>query len=129
MTSQICRILRGRGHFSRRSKPALCVLTILSLSQAWPLGGLHRAAPVPFRGSSFTSGLHPLDATPQRLIAYLYRQRDFPSITFLRFVAHIQVMLSSDLCYSWPEPKLGEGGRSEHDDYERSVSPMWIHVV
>src|SRR5947209_6998198 len=95
MTSQICRILRGRGHFSRRSKPALCVLTILSLSQAWPLGGLHRAAPVPFRGSSFTSGLHPLDATPQRLIAYLYRQRDFPSITFLRFVAHIQVMLAS----------------------------------
>jgi hypothetical protein len=29
----------------------------------------HRTGP--FRGSYFTSGLHPPDATPQRLIAYL----------------------------------------------------------
>jgi hypothetical protein len=61
---------------------------MLPLSQAWPLGGLHRAAPVPFRGSSFTSGLHPPEATPQRLIASLYRRWDFPSIPSLRFVAH-----------------------------------------
>src|SRR5262245_7783967 len=95
MTSQICRVLRGRGHFSRRSKPALCVLTVLSLSQAWPLGGLHRAAPVPFRVSSFTPGQHRPGATTQRLVVCLYRQQDFPSITFLRFVAHILVMLAS----------------------------------
>ena len=41
------------------------------LSQARHLGGLHRASPVPFRGSYFTSRLHPPDATPQRLIACL----------------------------------------------------------
>jgi len=93
MTSQIGRLLRGRGHFSRRAKPALCVLTLLSLSQAWPLGGLQRAAPVPFRASSFTPGQHRPGATAQRLVVCLYKQQDFPSITFLRFVAHIQVML------------------------------------
>jgi hypothetical protein len=32
----------------------LCLLTICVLSQAGPLGGLHRASPVPFRGSSFS---------------------------------------------------------------------------
>src|SRR5919109_3403749 len=48
---------------------SLRVLAMWSLSQAWHLGGLHRAAPVPFRGSSFTSGLHPPDATPQGLSA------------------------------------------------------------
>ena len=58
------------------------------LSQARPLGGLHRASPVPFRGSYFTSGLHPPDATPQGLMVYLYRPRGFPPITPLRFVAH-----------------------------------------
>jgi hypothetical protein len=49
---------------------------------------LHRASRVPFRGSCFTSGLHPPDATPQGLNACLYRRRGFPPITSLRFVAH-----------------------------------------
>jgi Haloacid dehalogenase-like hydrolase len=62
-----------------------------SLSQARPLGGLHRASPVPFRGSSFTSGVHPPDATPQRLTAYWYRQWGFPPIPSPRFVAHPHV--------------------------------------
>src|SRR5262245_62363570 len=72
--SQLCRLLRDRGLLSRRLKLASFGLTVSPLSQAWPLGGLPRAAPVPFRGSSFTSGLHPPDATPQRLIVYLDRK-------------------------------------------------------
>jgi hypothetical protein len=48
-------------------------LTVCILSQARLLGGLHRASPVPFRGSYFTSGLHPPDATPQRLTTCWYR--------------------------------------------------------
>src|SRR5215204_4688902 len=88
INSQLCRIFRDRGYLSRRSKLASVGLTLLPLSQACPLGGLPRAAPVPFRGSSFISGLHPPDATPQRLTAYLYRRWDFPSIPSLRFVAH-----------------------------------------
>src|SRR2546425_11342416 len=67
-------MLRGRGGVSRRSKSASFALTLLPLSQAWHLGGLHRAAPVPFRASSFTPGLHPPGATAQRLAAYLYRR-------------------------------------------------------
>jgi hypothetical protein len=47
-----------------------------------------RASPVPFRASYFTSGLHPPDATPQRLTAYWYRQWRFPLIPSPRFVAH-----------------------------------------
>jgi hypothetical protein len=86
--SRLCRILRGRGTLSRRLKLALFELTIVSLSQASLLGGLHRASRVPFRGSYFTSGLHPPDATPQRLIVYLYRQWRFPLIPSLCFVAH-----------------------------------------
>src|SRR5688500_17926958 len=67
---------------------SLRFLTMHVLSQARLLGGLHRASPVPFRGSYFTSGLHPPDATPQRLTACLYRQWGFPPITPLRLVAH-----------------------------------------
>jgi hypothetical protein len=63
------------------------------LSQAEPLGGLHRASLVPFRGSFFTPRVHPLGATPQRLIAYLYRLWDFPSIPSPRFVAHAHAAL------------------------------------
>jgi len=64
------------------------VLALWFLSQAWHLGGLHRASPVPFRGSSFTSGLHPPGATPQGLNACLYRHWGFPPISSMRFVAH-----------------------------------------
>jgi len=67
---------------------SLRLLTKCALSQAWRLGGLHRASPVPFRGSCFTSGLHLPDATPQGLIACLYKRRGFPPITSLRLVAH-----------------------------------------
>ena len=99
--SRIVRVVTSRyaeyyvtgGTISRRSKLALFGLTMLPLSQAWPLGGLHRASPVPFRGSYFTPGLHPPDATPQRLIAYLYRQWSFPLIPSLRFVAHPRPLL------------------------------------
>src|SRR5215831_15719902 len=86
--SGLGRILRGRGEVSRRLNPASFGLTILSLSQAWPLGGLPRAAPVPFRASSFTFLLHPRNATAQRLIAYLHRLWSFPLIPSLCFVAH-----------------------------------------
>jgi hypothetical protein len=64
------------------------VLALWFLSQAWHLGGLHRASPVPFRGSYFTSGLHPPGATPQGLNACLYRHWGFPPISSMRFVAH-----------------------------------------
>ena len=37
---------------------SLRLLAMHVLSQARRLGGLHRASPVPFRGSYFTSGLH-----------------------------------------------------------------------
>jgi hypothetical protein len=47
------------------------------LSQAWPLGSLTRTSPVPFRGSCFTVGLHPLDATPQWLIPCLIQGMEF----------------------------------------------------
>src|SRR5260370_11350529 len=73
---------------SRRSKPASLELTVLLLSQACRLGGLHRASTVPFRSSYFTSALHPADATLQRLIAYLYRLRSFPLISSSHFVTH-----------------------------------------
>jgi hypothetical protein len=42
----------------------LCLLTMCILSQAGRLGGLHRASPVPFRGSFFTVGLHPPPLRP-----------------------------------------------------------------
>jgi hypothetical protein len=73
---------------------SLRVLAMWSLSQVWHLGGLHRAAPVPFRGSSFTSGLHPPDATPQGLSACLIQALGFSihSIDALRgalgFIPH-----------------------------------------
>jgi hypothetical protein len=68
---------------------SLRLLTIYFLSQAGPLGGLHRASPVPFRASYFTPGLHPPGATAQRLIACLYRLWSFPLMTSLRLVAHL----------------------------------------
>jgi hypothetical protein len=71
----------------------LRLLTMGFLSQAGPLGGLHRASPVPFRASYFTPGLHLPGATAQRLVACLYRQRGFPPITSLRLVAHLGVFL------------------------------------
>jgi hypothetical protein len=40
------------------------------------------------------ASLHPLAATPQGLIACLYRRRGFPPITSLRFVAHRSVHTS-----------------------------------
>jgi hypothetical protein len=73
---------------------SLRCLALGSLSQAWHLGGLHHAAPVPFRGSSFTSGLPPPDATPQRLSACLIQALGFSihSIDALRgalgFIPH-----------------------------------------
>jgi hypothetical protein len=81
------------GTLSRRLNPTLFALTMRPLSQARPLGGLHRASPVPFRASYFTPGLHPPGATAQRLTAYWYRQWDFPSIPSPRFVAHPMVHL------------------------------------
>jgi len=58
------------------------------LSQAWRLGGLPRASPVPFRASYFTPGVHPPGATAQGLTAYLYKRWSFPLIASVRFVAH-----------------------------------------
>src|SRR5437773_3565688 len=87
---RFCRMLRGRGGISRRSKSASFELTVLPLSQAWHLGGLHRASPVPFRSSSFTADLHLPAATLQRLTAHLYGQWTFPVIPSLCFVAHVR---------------------------------------
>jgi hypothetical protein len=69
---------------------SLCLLTMGFLSQAGHLGGLHRASPVPFRGSYFTPTVHPAGATPQRLIACWYRRWCFPHIPSPRFVAHTE---------------------------------------
>lgn len=94
---QLCRILRDRGAISRRLKLTSFGLTLSPLSQARRLDGLHRVSPVPFRGSSFTSSLHPPDATPQRLIVCLYRLWGFPPISSWRFVAHEHRRLREDV--------------------------------
>src|SRR5262245_13677321 len=44
----------GQRELSCRLKPASFELTMPFLSQARPLGGLHRASPLPFRASYFT---------------------------------------------------------------------------
>src|SRR5215475_15513642 len=95
--SGLSRILRGRGEVSRRLIPASFGLTLLPLSPAWPLGGLPRAAPVPFRASSFTFLLHPRNATAQRLIAYLHRLWSFPLIPSQCFVAPYPGLLRCDV--------------------------------
>ena len=61
-------------HLARGCKAASFGLAMLLLRQAWRLGGLPRALPVPFRGSYFTAGLHPPTATPQRRPAGLYQR-------------------------------------------------------
>ena len=71
---RLCRGLRGGVPIYRRLKPAWFELALSPLRQAWRLGGLHRASPVPFRGSCFTTGLHLPAATPQRRIACLYKR-------------------------------------------------------
>ena len=47
------------------------LLTVVYLSQAPHLGGLHRTSRVHFRASYFTPTVHPVDATAQRLGACL----------------------------------------------------------
>src|SRR5262249_20211720 len=74
--------MRGRGGLSCKLKPASFELTMPFLSQARRLGGLHRASPLPFRASYFTSGLHPPDATAQRLTTYLYKRWSYRSSSF-----------------------------------------------
>src|SRR5262249_9920715 len=75
--------MRDRGGLSCRLKPASLELTMPFLSQARRLGGLHRASPLPFRASYFTSGLHPPDAAAaQRLTTYLYKQWSYRSSSF-----------------------------------------------
>jgi hypothetical protein len=75
-----CRIGRGRGAFSRWLNPASLALTLGPLSHTRPLGGLPRAAPVPFRASCFTATWPPVDATAQRRIAGLSRPWRLPSV-------------------------------------------------
>ena len=88
--SWLCSILRDRGNISRRLKLALFGLTILPLSQAWPLGNNCIMPHQYLSGAAISPpALHPPDATPQRLIVYLYRQWGFPPISSLRFVAHV----------------------------------------
>src|SRR5205823_954059 len=64
------RKIQDRGVFPRRLKPASFKLTLSPLSQAWRLGGLRHASPVPFRVSCFTMSLHlpsllqPNDSSP-----------------------------------------------------------------
>src|SRR4051812_642125 len=86
---------------------------MLFLSQAWPLGGLPRAAPVPFRASFFTPGQHLPGATAQGLIAYLYKRWRFPLIPSMRFVAHAPGATSGRVAghtslrpRQWPQPSL-----------------------
>jgi len=93
---ELCRVLRGGGTITRRSKSAWFGLALPSLRQAWLLDGLHRISPVPFRGSYFTAGLHPPVATPQRRMPCLYRSWGFRCPTAWpiarpRFVAHNEI--------------------------------------
>jgi hypothetical protein len=93
LISRLCRVLRGRGIISRRLKPASFEFTMRLLSLAPRLGGLHRASWVLIRASSFTSRVHPLNATAHRLIVCLYRRWRFPRIPSVRFVAHTKLDL------------------------------------
>jgi hypothetical protein len=81
---------------------SLPLRTMYFLSQAQPLGGLHRASPVPFRGSYCTPRVPPLDATPQRLTACWYRPGSFPLIPSPRFVAHGIVVSPHEVGYRNP---------------------------
>ena len=88
----------------RRLKPASFELAMSPLRQAWRLGGLHRASPVPFRGSCFTTGLHPPAATPQRRIACLYKRWSYQvSACFAHSICALRDALSA--------PVLSTGAR------------------
>jgi hypothetical protein len=56
---------------------------MLSLCQAWHLGGLYRASPVPFRASYFTASEHPLEATAQRHADRLCDQQNYGLAPFV----------------------------------------------
>jgi hypothetical protein len=58
----------------------LRLLTVCILSQAGHLGGLHRASPVPFRGSYFTDSLHPLPLRPNGSSPACTGEGDFLSL-------------------------------------------------
>ena len=58
---------------------------MLPLHQAWLFGGLCRASPVPFRGSSFTADEYPSAATPQRCVVLLLGPWDYGHSPFVHF--------------------------------------------
>jgi hypothetical protein len=116
---------------------SLRCLALWSLSQAWHLGGRHRASPVPFRDSSFTSGLPPPDATPQRLSACLIQALGFSihSIDALRgalgFIPHQRKGSSDELWGRDTRPAMyrGRGAsgvpRVRSHSFRRREIPIW----
>ena len=77
LTSRLPRVFARQGHSLPKVETRFLLVTLLPLHQAWPVGGLSRASPVPFRASYFTTGLHPPAATAQRCTEYLYTRRDY----------------------------------------------------
>src|SRR5262249_7385796 len=98
--------LWGRANVYRRLKPASLALALLPLCQAWHLGGLRRASPVPFRASSVTNGFHPPAATAQRHAGRLYGRQSYGLAPFRSFhprafASHvISVAPSLPCCYA-----------------------------
>jgi hypothetical protein len=109
------------------------LLTAGILSQAGPLGGWHRASPVPFRGSSCTSRLHPLDATPQRLIPCLIQGMEFSTYCIITLrggagdrgspIARCGSFwpVSFEVCL--PPMRSGGRGRVSHTSLGRPLEP------
>src|SRR5262249_53811166 len=95
--------MRGREGLSCRLKPTSFELTMPFLSQARPLGGLHRASPLLFRASYFTSGLHPPDAAAQRLTTYLYKRWSY---RFSSFTHSIFALRSAHRSFTPVGPRL-----------------------
>jgi hypothetical protein len=77
--------LRGRGTISRRLNPASCYSPCSFFVKPGFLAALHRASPVPFRASCFTSGLHPPPATAQQRTDYLYSRWSYGLTPFRSF--------------------------------------------
>src|SRR2546423_10660364 len=118
------RKIQDRGVFSRRLKPASFKLTLSPLSQAWRLGGLRHASPVPFRVSCFTMSLHPFIATTQRLIACLYRLMELLAFAVRSFLPcaswRTGIKTSSTSSQDLPSAKyrLNSSSRESNDSHK-----------
>jgi len=71
------RIFAWQGESFPKVETRFVLLTVLPLCQAWHIGGLHLASPVPFRASYFTTRKHSAAATAQRHADCLCNQQDY----------------------------------------------------